>query len=131
MCPDEISRSDAMASKANPQPIAATVLAKKTSDAQPHHDLAQQYGGQHAGAWVDRLPAAVIPYIQLTRLSPPAGLLLIFLPHLFGILHAAIVLSAPETTATSTTASMLTGSTTTTSGVGHAAPLPLSQILRA
>ncbi|AEO60785.1 hypothetical protein MYCTH_2096317 [Thermothelomyces thermophilus ATCC 42464] len=66
----------------------------KRKPVKPPNDalLAQQYGGGHVGGWVDRLPASVIPYVQLARLSPPAGLLLIFFPHFFGILHAAIVL---------------------------------------
>ncbi|KAK3984534.1 UbiA prenyltransferase family-domain-containing protein [Cladorrhinum sp. PSN332] len=50
--------------------------------------LSKQYGGVHAGGWVDLFPKAWIPYIQLCRLSPPAGLLLIFFPHLFGAIHA-------------------------------------------
>lgn len=51
--------------------------------------LATQYGGRHTGGWVDRLPASWVPYIQLARLSPPAGVFLVFFPHLFGILHGA------------------------------------------
>lgn len=54
-------------------------------------NLSQQYGGIHAGTWVDRLPHFWIPYVQLSRLSPPVALFLIYLPHLFGILHAATV----------------------------------------
>lgn len=53
--------------------------------------LAQQYGGMHAGSWVDALPASWVPYVQLSRLSPPAGLFIIFFPHCFGVLHAASV----------------------------------------
>ncbi|KAK9242421.1 hypothetical protein V1506DRAFT_547579 [Lipomyces tetrasporus] len=40
-------------------------------------------------------PDSWIPYIQLARLSPPAGLCLIYLPYLFGVLYAAIRLSTP------------------------------------
>ncbi|KAI1400392.1 prenyltransferase [Hypoxylon fuscum] len=60
--------------------------------------LSQQYGGIHAGGWVDTLPKSWIPYIQLARLSPPAALFLIYFPHVFGVLHAANVhqLPAPE-----------------------------------
>ncbi|KAK3328244.1 UbiA prenyltransferase family-domain-containing protein [Cercophora scortea] len=54
--------------------------------------LSQQYGGLHAGSWVDRLPPSWIPYVQLSRLSPPAGFFLIVFPHLFGVLHAACTL---------------------------------------
>ncbi|KAK4248357.1 UbiA prenyltransferase family-domain-containing protein [Corynascus novoguineensis] len=74
------------------QPSQNITVSSGKADGTQDHSLAQQYGGGHVGAWVDRLPASVIPYVQLARLSPPAGLILIFLPHLFGILHAAIVL---------------------------------------
>ncbi|KAF2972881.1 hypothetical protein GQX73_g790 [Xylaria multiplex] len=57
--------------------------------------LSQQYGGIHARGWVDRLPASWVPYIQLSRLSPPAALLLIYFPHLFGVAHAASVYRRP------------------------------------
>ncbi|KAF2014436.1 UbiA prenyltransferase [Aaosphaeria arxii CBS 175.79] len=53
--------------------------------------LAQQYGGNSRSGWVGRLPISWLPYVQLARLSPPAGLFLIYFPHLFGVLHAAIV----------------------------------------
>lgn len=53
--------------------------------------LSQQYGGVHAGGWVDLLPASWVPYVQLSRLSPPAGFFLIFFPHFFGVMHAASV----------------------------------------
>ncbi|KAM7203268.1 UbiA prenyltransferase family domain containing protein [Rhypophila sp. PSN 637] len=51
--------------------------------------LSQQYGGVHAGGWVDLFPESWIPFIQLSRLSPPAGLFLIYFPHFFGAIHAA------------------------------------------
>lgn len=51
--------------------------------------LSTQYGGIHAQGWVSLLPPSWIPYVQLSRLSPPAALLLIWFPHLFGALHAA------------------------------------------
>ncbi|KAI1100215.1 UbiA prenyltransferase family-domain-containing protein [Jackrogersella minutella] len=54
-------------------------------------ELAKQYGGNHAGGWVSYLPPSWIPYVQLARLSPPAGLFLIYFPHLFGLLHASIM----------------------------------------
>ncbi|KAI1466789.1 UbiA prenyltransferase [Daldinia caldariorum] len=59
------------------------------------HSLSQQYGGVHGGGWVSHLPSSWAPYIQLARLSPPAGLFLIFFPHLFGILHAAALQHSP------------------------------------
>ncbi|KAF3809048.1 4-hydroxybenzoate polyprenyltransferase [Colletotrichum gloeosporioides] len=57
--------------------------------------LSQQYGGLHPEGWVDRLPESWIPYIQLSRLSPPAGFFLIYFPHTFGALHAASVHGLP------------------------------------
>ncbi|KAI0852736.1 prenyltransferase [Daldinia vernicosa] len=57
--------------------------------------LVQQYGGRHTGSWVGYLPASWIPYVQLARLSPPAGLFLILFPHIFGVIHAAMILRAP------------------------------------
>jgi 4-hydroxybenzoate polyprenyltransferase len=51
--------------------------------------LSQQYGGIHPTGWVDGLPPSWIPYVQLSRLSPPAGLFLIYFPHVFGVAHAA------------------------------------------
>ncbi|KAI1368144.1 UbiA prenyltransferase family-domain-containing protein [Xylaria arbuscula] len=53
--------------------------------------LAQQYGGHHSGGWVGRLPVSWVPYIQLARLSPPAALFLIYFPHFFGIVLAALI----------------------------------------
>lgn len=60
--------------------------------------LSTQYGGIHAQGWVGLLPPSWIPYVQLSRLSPPAALLLIWFPHLFGALHAAsdLGLSFPQ-----------------------------------
>lgn len=57
-------------------------------------ELAQQYGGRHSGRWVSNLPASWIPFVQLARLSPPAGLALIYFPHLFGALLAAVIQDA-------------------------------------
>ncbi|KAK4185133.1 4-hydroxybenzoate polyprenyltransferase [Podospora australis] len=52
--------------------------------------LSYQYGGLHRkGSWVDLLPTSWIPYIQLCRLSPPAGLFLIYFAPVFGVFHAA------------------------------------------
>jgi 4-hydroxybenzoate polyprenyltransferase len=59
--------------------------------------LSQQYGGRHTGKWVSKLPASWIPYVQLARLSPPAGVFLVFFPHLFGIIHASILKQIPIT----------------------------------
>ncbi|KAI1656395.1 prenyltransferase [Daldinia decipiens] len=54
-----------------------------------NESLSQQYGGVHSSGWVDLLPSSWVPYVQLARLSPPAALFLIYLPHFFGIIHAA------------------------------------------
>ncbi|KAK8145877.1 hypothetical protein G3M48_003894 [Beauveria asiatica] len=68
------------------------LTAAKNTNGKP---LAQQYGGHHSGSWVNALPAPWVPYVQLSRLSPPAGFILIFLPHIFGVIHAASVLHSP------------------------------------
>ncbi|KAI0139609.1 UbiA prenyltransferase [Hypoxylon sp. NC0597] len=57
--------------------------------------LAQQYGGGHVGGWVGRLPSSWVPYVQLARLSPPAALFLIYFPHFFGVMLAAIIQRSP------------------------------------
>lgn len=54
-----------------------------------------RWGGVHVGAWVSLLPSSWVPYVQLARLSPPVPLLLIFFPHVFGLLHAAITRQLP------------------------------------
>ncbi|KAF2678032.1 hypothetical protein K458DRAFT_464250 [Lentithecium fluviatile CBS 122367] len=48
------------------------------------------YSGDSKSGWIGHLPASWIPYIQLARLSPPAGLFLIYFPHLFGVRHGPI-----------------------------------------
>ncbi|KAI1827531.1 UbiA prenyltransferase family-domain-containing protein [Xylaria intraflava] len=64
--------------------------------AEPEHaELSKQYGGIHEGLWVGRLPASWVPYIQLARLSPPAALFIIFFPHFFGIVAAALIQRSP------------------------------------
>lgn len=52
--------------------------------------LARQYGGNDQSGWLALLPDSWLPYVQLMHLSPPVGLFLIYFPHVFGILHAAI-----------------------------------------
>jgi len=68
-------------------------LATETSApfAEDNAALSQQYGGIHAGGWVGRLPSSWVPYVQLARLSPPAALFLIYFPHFFGIILAALI----------------------------------------
>ncbi|KAF2688557.1 UbiA prenyltransferase [Lentithecium fluviatile CBS 122367] len=52
--------------------------------------LAYQYGGNHKTGWLAYLPEHWLPYVQLARLSPPAGLFLVYFPHSFGLIYAAI-----------------------------------------
>jgi 4-hydroxybenzoate polyprenyltransferase len=57
------------------------------------------YSGNHVSqtGLLAALPASWVPYVQLARLVPPAGLFLIYFPHVFGLLHAAIRLrTSPE-----------------------------------
>ncbi|ROV92172.1 hypothetical protein VMCG_09282 [Cytospora schulzeri] len=72
--------------------------------------LAQQYGGSHTGSWVTTLPVSWIPYVQLARLSPPAGLFLIYFPHFFGAVLGATVTRASLTTAARAALFLLAGS---------------------
>ncbi|CAD6593168.1 MAG: hypothetical protein ASARMPRED_007096 [Alectoria sarmentosa] len=72
--------------------------------------LAHQYGGNYESGWLGRLPNSWLPYVQLARLSPPAGLFLIYFPHLFGTLHAAIIQQTPLPVLLQSSALMLGGS---------------------
>ena len=72
--------------------------------------LTYQYGGNHATGWLAYLPTSWLPYVQLARLSPPAGLFLIFFPHIFGILHAATLQNSPLPYVIRTSLLMLGGS---------------------
>jgi 4-hydroxybenzoate polyprenyltransferase len=53
------------------------------------------WGSNHSKGYLTHLPSACIPYIQLTRLYNPAPVMLVYFPHLFGLLYAAIHLSTP------------------------------------
>lgn len=78
--------------------ITMTVKASAHLQLQPPSEnmaLAQQYGGLHTGSWVTVMPLSWIPYMQLAGLSPPAGVFLIYFPHLFGALLGGIVTRAP------------------------------------
>ncbi|KAI0468868.1 prenyltransferase [Xylaria cf. heliscus] len=75
-----------------------------------HETLSQQYGGLHTGSWVELLPQSLIPYIQLARLSPPTAFFLIYLPHMFGVLHAGIMYRQPWTRVVTTILELLGGS---------------------
>ena len=69
----------------------APITKEDTATVSPAHG----YGGNHKSGWLALLPDSCLPYVQLARLSPPAGLFLIYFPHLFGILHAAILERTP------------------------------------
>ncbi|KAL9096979.1 MAG: hypothetical protein Q9165_000943 [Trypethelium subeluteriae] len=56
--------------------------------------IVQHYGGNSKDGWLAYLPDSWLPYVQLARLSPPAGLFLTYFSHVFGVLHAAITLRA-------------------------------------
>jgi 4-hydroxybenzoate polyprenyltransferase len=56
----------------------------------PNESLAYQYGGNDSTGWLSYIPTQWLPYVQLARLSPPVGLFLIYIPHSFGLLYAAI-----------------------------------------
>ena len=85
----------------------ATLKPKESSSSVP---LARQYGGNDDTGWLSRLPNSWLPYVQLARLSPPAGLFLIYFPHLFGTLHGAILRQASPTVLLQSSALMLGGS---------------------
>ncbi|KUI73671.1 4-hydroxybenzoate polyprenyltransferase, mitochondrial [Cytospora mali] len=95
------------------------IMAEKPKPLTPSQDnpsfsstaaLAQQYGGSHTGSWVTAFPASWIPYIQLARLSPPAGLFLIYFPHFFGGVLGATVTNASLGMAARTGLVLLAGS---------------------
>ena len=69
-----------------------TTVSKSSTKSSSGPDLAYQYGGNYARGWVTYLPQSWLPYIQLTRLNPPAGLMLVYFPHLFGVLLSSILL---------------------------------------
>ncbi|EED18895.1 prenyltransferase, putative [Talaromyces stipitatus ATCC 10500] len=69
-----------------------------------------QYGGNYKPRALSSLPDAWVPYIQLARLFPPAGLFLIYFPHIFGVLHAAIRTEAPYTAVLYASTIMFAGS---------------------
>ncbi|MCJ1247589.1 hypothetical protein MMC30_004804 [Trapelia coarctata] len=79
-------------------------------EADGNSSLTQQYGGNSKSGWLAHLPESWLPYVQLARLSPPAGLFLIYFPHIFGILHAAILQRTPPSVMLQTSALMLGGS---------------------
>lgn len=98
---------------------AATRRSANTKASQEKKDISHQYGGIHASGWVDLLPASWIPYVQLARLSPPAGVILIYFPHLFGVVHAARVRHSPLSEVLYASAVLLVGSFFCSNG-GHA-----------
>ena len=70
-----------------------TTSSKPPPGDNPHvvaETLAHQYDGNSISGWVTLIPSSSVPYIQLARLNPPAGLFLIYFPHIFGILLAGV-----------------------------------------
>lgn len=57
-----------------------------------------------------RVQASWVPYVQLARLSPPAGLFLIYFPHFFGAVLGATVTNASLATAARAALVLLAGS---------------------
>ncbi|KAF2711729.1 prenyltransferase, UbiA family protein [Pleomassaria siparia CBS 279.74] len=72
--------------------------------------LNELWGGNHVKGWVSVVPSACVPYIQLTRLYNPAPTMMIYFPHLFGLLYAAITLRTPFPTVLRAAAVLLGGS---------------------
>ncbi|GFF30149.1 4-hydroxybenzoate polyprenyltransferase, mitochondrial [Aspergillus udagawae] len=70
---------------------------RKKSKSQGKEPALNNYSGNQVptAGLLSRLPLSWVPYIQLARLSPPAGLFLIYFPHVFGLMHAALHLSTP------------------------------------
>ncbi|KAI1391741.1 UbiA prenyltransferase family-domain-containing protein [Hypoxylon trugodes] len=54
-------------------------------------DSAILYAGGDRPSWVDYIPTKWRPYIQLSRLNFAAPVLLVYLPHFYGVMHTAIV----------------------------------------
>ena len=84
--------------------------ATKSENALLNDTLVTQYSGNYKSGWLASLPDSWLPYVQLARLSPPAGLCLIYFPHFFGILHAAILQHTPLSTMLRSSFLMLCGS---------------------
>lgn len=97
-------------------PFSAGLLSTQHKETE---SLSKQYGGSHSNSWVNHLPSALIPFVQLSRLSPPSALLLIYIPHLLGALHAANIHRklAPEVLHTAT---LLLGGSFFFSNAAHA-----------
>ncbi|KAI1656817.1 UbiA prenyltransferase family-domain-containing protein [Daldinia decipiens] len=45
--------------------------------------------------WYDCLPSSWVPYMELCHISTPAPIFLIYFPHLYGVIYAAIVRNSP------------------------------------
>ncbi|KAL2834987.1 hypothetical protein BDW59DRAFT_168319 [Aspergillus cavernicola] len=61
----------------------------------PHPLPDNHYTGNQRSGWLKSVPDSALPFVQLARLSPPAGLFLIYFPHLFGLLLAVILTELP------------------------------------
>lgn len=103
------SQPNGSATNGKPNGHANTSEPRSTKDTFQNTALAQQYGGGHVGGWVARLPPTWIPFVQLARLSPPAAIALIYFPHFFGVIHAAILQRSPVPQVLAAAALMLGG----------------------
>lgn len=90
---------------------------KQTEEKQHYHDDShhekvppKQFHGLHMGVWVNLLPSSWIPFIRLARLIPPVPVLLIFFPHVFGLIHAAVIHEIPSSSIIRTCYILLGGS---------------------
>jgi len=83
------------------------IATAESEEAPRNNSLAHQYGGNHKSGWLAHLPDSWLPYVQLARLHPPAGLFLIYFPHIFGTLHVAILQRSPLPRLLQSSATML------------------------
>lgn len=63
---------------------------KTRAGSSPEQDSVALYAGGDRPKWVDYVPPSWRPYIQLTRINFAAPVLLVYFPHIYGVLHTAI-----------------------------------------
>ncbi|KAL4794819.1 UbiA prenyltransferase family [Aspergillus venezuelensis] len=79
------------------------------------------YTGDHRSGWLTSIPDSILPFVQLARLSPPAGLFLIYFPHVFGLLLGAVLTdSATDPAAVINASAQLLGASFFVSNAIHA-----------
>ncbi|KAI0383588.1 UbiA prenyltransferase family-domain-containing protein [Hypomontagnella monticulosa] len=79
--------------------------------------MSDTHGNQRR--WYDILPASWVPYMELCHISTPAGVLLIYFPHLYGALYVSITQGRPLPEVLQI-CSVLLGGTLFFSNAGHA-----------